>query len=734
MLSTVDPSCSGCFRRLVDAKTPGLLPSYVSTFLLTLVGLCVAAALPGSAALGAEEELWSLRPVVRPNVPTVEVSGSPAAPIDAFLEQARRERSLTALPRADRATLLRRVYLDLIGLPPRPEELEAFLSDSAPSSPAALEAAYERVVAQLLASEQHGVRYARHWLDVLRYADVDDRMRAESGIFRWRDWVIDALNADRPYDEFVRAQIAGDLMPGGGDLSATGFLARGANRGAHSMSFAATETISTAFMAMTLGCAKCHDHMYDPLTQADYYATKALFDPLVLRSEVVASQEEVAAHTQRENAYERARHAITEPMEKLIAPFKKRLFDERVETLPPDVQAIIRKPAAQRSADEAKVASDYAPILRIDPPKIREIMKPEEAAAYKSYLDRLRELKPPPALPVRWRVEIDPKRAKQKSYIFALGEPGSRLDAVDPGYPFASTPLDRQASPRQQFLDWLTAPSNPLFARVAVNRIWQWHFGVGLVETASDFGRFGKQPSHPELLDWLAAEFIAGGFSMKKLHRLIVTSKAYQLASAGAGDAEVVAANRKQDPGNAFLWSFRLRRLEAESIRDSLLYAAGELDLSVGGKSFRMFDEQRRLGSKKVIGNFDLRVHRRTIYMARGYHPDRELLPAFLSTFDAEDGQFPCARREETITAPQALFFLNSELAHGAAQEIGGKLERLCGDDLERAVRLAYQRLLARHPSASERKIALEFLSGEASRLAELAWLLANLDEFVFLR
>ena len=297
---------------------------------------------------------------------------------------------------ASKLTLLRRVYLDLIGIPPSPAEQEAFLKDESPD-------AYEKVVDKLLANEQHGVRYARHWLDVLRYADADERMTAAPGIHYWRDWVIYALNSDMPYDQFVRAQLTGyrttertqmsaiglrsKAEPRLDDMFALGFLARGDvvrdNKNTQEMPIVAVETISTAFMGLTVGCAKCHDHMYDPIMQRDFYSMKALFDPLVIKKVTMATPEQIMAQSKALDEAQKKRAAAEAPLDALIAPYKKKLYDDRVAMLPADVRAIILKPEKDRTVAEQKIADDYFPVLRIDADKIQEVMPADVQKKYK---------------------------------------------------------------------------------------------------------------------------------------------------------------------------------------------------------------------------------------------------------------------------------------------------------------------------------------------------------------
>lgn len=286
---------------------------------------------------------------------------------------------------------------------------------------------------------------------------------------------------------------------------------------------------------------------------------------------------------------------------------------------------------------------------------------------------------------------------------------------------------------RQVFLKWLTAPDNPLFARVAVNRLWQWHFGEGIVPTASDFGFNGEPPTNPQLLDWLASEFVARKYSMKQMHRLIVTSETYRRNSAAS--AELLSANQAIDPKNKYLWRYPLRRMDAEALRDAVLYAAGDLDTDVGGKSFRAEGiEERRGGSLPKTGNYDERRNRRGIYMGRGHHSSMNMMPDFLEVFNAEDGQQPCARREHTVTAPQVLLMFNSELTSEASKKLAQRLRTEASGDLASAVEQGFKIALSRLPSAAERDHALTYLNNDPQRLEGFAWLLLNLSEFFFVR
>lgn len=697
---------------------------------------------------GNVPDLWVLKPVVRPEVPPGITESK--NPIDAFVAAQYKRRGLQPVHAADRRTLLRRVYLDLIGLPPSPDEQDAFLKDASPD-------AYEKVVDRLLADEQHGVRYARHWLDVLRYADSEERMIAAPGLYLWRDWVIHALNDDVPYDQFVRAQLTGyrttqrtqmsatgfrsPIEPRPDDMFAMGFLARGDvlrdGKETHELPIMAVETASTAFMGLTVGCAKCHDHKFDPITKRDFYRMKALFDPLVLRKVTMATPAELFAAGAAQEHAARQRANVQHAIDELVGSYKQKLYDDRVAMLPEEVRAVIRKPEKQRSAAEQKIADDYYPVLRIDSDKIMEVLPEPLRKQYRDLLTQQSRMGGRGgSLPVYWTVDVDPVKLQEASYILTSGDPDrpEKDHPVEPGWPFAPPKLDFRDGRVEAFSDWLTAPENPMFARVAANRIWQWHFGEGLQKNSSDFGKLGGSPSNLPLLDFLASEFVRHGFDMKYLHRLIVTSDTYKLASETDGASE--AADMKIDPEDTYLWHFRLQRLEAEPIWDSILAAAGNLDLSVGGPSF---DPSPRTGRRDANSPFappeyDRRANRRAAYMVRGYSTFRDVVPVFLQAFDVDDGRVPCPIRTQTVTAPQALFLMNSPEIEKATTLFAERLNKESGGDMRKAIDLAYRLTLARGPSGVETDEALAYLQNDPARLKNFAWLMFNLDEFIYVR
>ena len=710
---------------------------HVNRILWTALLLCgIALSAPKQGV-----ELWSQKPVVRPPVPNAVTQSK--NPIDAFIARELKKRGLRPAGPADKATLLRRVYLDLIGLPPTPAEQDAFQKDDSPD-------AYEKVVDRLLADPQHGVRYGRHWLDVLRYADVDERMYAQAGIHLWRDWVIHELNRDLPYDQFVRAQLTGyrnertrvsdigirsRIEPRPDDMFALGFLARGGvsrdNKDTGELPIVAVETVSTAFMGLTVGCAKCHDHMYDPISQKDFYAMKALFDPLVVKKVTLATPAEILKNADAAEDALKARAAAEAPLRAQLAalegPIRKRLEEERVLMLPAEAQAAVRKPERQRTFAEQKMVDDYFVPLRVDPIKVKELLPEADRKKFDELTKQIAALGGGrgggggTALPAFWTVEMDRGREKETSYVLSSGEPDrpEKDKPVEPGWPFAPAKPDFRDGRIEGFADWLTAPENPFFARVAVNRLWQWHFGEGLQKSPSDFGTLGGMPSNPELLDWLAAEFVARKFSMKEMNRLMVTSDTYRQAS--SLDAVTVSANSKIDPANDYLWSFRLTRLEAEPIWDGILAAAGTLDLAVGGPSFDIASSEaprRGAGGGGRGAAPAAAANRRGAYMIRGFSTSRDVVPNFLQAFDVDDGRLPCPLRTRTVTAPQGLFLMNSDEVEKATDKFAERLRKEAGADLGAAIDLGYRVALGRHPSGGERDRGPD-VSGKRSGAAQ---------------
>ncbi|MFO0840815.1 MAG: DUF1549 and DUF1553 domain-containing protein [Gemmataceae bacterium] len=580
------------------------------------------------AARGDAYAWQPFEPARRPPVPAAG-RGWARNPVDAFLAAGHAKLDLRPRPEAPKHVLLRRVYLDLIGLPPSREQLRAFLADPSPD-------AYEKVVEHLLSSPLHGERWGRHWMDVWRYADwagygaeVRD---SKKHIWHWRDWIVESLNQDKPYDRMVHEMLAADeLAPADpGALRATGFLVRNwylFNRNVWLDRI--VEHTGKAFLGVTLNCARCHDHFYDPLTMRDYYAFRAIFEPHDVRTDRVPGVADVNLDG------------------------LPRVYDAS-----PGVPTYVFERGDPASSDRTKVIA----------PGVPEAL----GGAFRPT--------PVPLPRVAWDHDRRPLAVRE-----------SKKYPVPPGMVFPATSSGR----RLALARWITDRDNPLAARVLVNHAWQRHFGKALVPSEFDFGRNGQRPTHPALVDWLAAEFVEGGWSMKALHRLMVTSAAYRMDSTADG------AMLARDPDNRLLWRMNSRRMEGEAIRDTLLSLAGQLDLTMGGP-----DIDHKLG---------LTVGRRSVYFQHAAEKQME----FLLTFDAASVN-ECYRRTESVVPQQALALANSTLAVAMSRRLAGRLARE-GD----FVGAAFEHVLGRAPTGRERQECEAFLKEQAALLAEPAKLTA---------
>jgi len=580
----------------------------------------LAAVASGSMAWASDH--WSFQPVERPAVPGVRTEGWVRNPVDRFILARLEGEGLRPSGEADRGAWLRRVSLDLVGLTPSPEEVDRFVRDPAGD-------AYERVVDGLLGSPRYGERWAQHWLDVVRFADTHgfEVNTERPNAWPYRDYVIEAFNADTPYDRFVREQIAGDLL---GHDAATGFLVTASvllpgQIGADDVSkrLARQDALDEivvntgqTFLGLSLGCARCHDHKFDPITARDYYSMQAFFAGVEY-----GDREMRTANSQMAFA------------------------------------GVFRKP------------DDIHLLHRGDPEQPKEPVFP--------------------AVPV------------------VLG--GLKLAREA-----------EESERRRALADWIADAANPLTARVMVNRVWQGHFGVGLVETASDFGRSGTKPSHPELLDWLAAEFVREGWSIKRMHRLIVLSATYRQSSrmepgASARDADV-----------RWLWRYPSRRMESEVMRDSMLWVSGRLNLSMGGRGFDLFNNRGGLSGFKPVETYSGAGLKRMVYA----HKVRREREAVFGAFDCPDAGQSTARRRESTTPIQALNLLNSRFTVEQAEAFGRRVESEVGGDAVRQVERSYVLALGRSPTEQELGTVVPVVREHGP--AVLARALFNSNEFLF--
>ncbi len=698
-----------------------------------------------------ERRYWAFRQPQRTNPPRIPATKN-LNPIDAFLLVAMDAKGLSPSPQADRRTLIRRAYLDLTGLPPSPEEIESFVKDSAPD-------AWERLVDRLLASPHYGERWARHWLDLVRYADSGgfefdvDRPNA----WRYRDYVVNSFNTDKPYDRFVREQLAGDEYASASDLNsdeamiATGFLrlgpegGGGGERGRQESLDDLITTTSLTFMGLTVGCARCHDHKFDPITQKDYYRIQSLFFSTKPVNYPLVGPDVVAAHKTETGRIDSIQQPLKKSQSDLEAPYLKILVDEAVSRLPEYMQIAWRTPESQRTPGQRLNVSQIRKTLEND--RLSARITEEDIVARMSEADRrehdklkarIRELdkqKPKPYPTARAIGEDGPKA--RPSYFLHRGSIDVKGPLMTPGvlsvigetdYEFPSPPANAKSSWRRRGLaEWMVSPQNPLTARVMVNRIWQHHFGEGIVRTPGNFGKMGEPPSHPELLDWLALEFVARGWSMKQMHYLMMTSRAYRMAS------DDIASNVALDPENRFFWRMPRVRLEAEIIRDQILAVAGNLDRTLGGQAvFPYIDPKLFQSSTKRTWpgkpDDDPSTWRRSLYV----FSKRSIRYPLFETFDQPNLINSCDRRNRSTIAPQALLLMNNNFVITEARFFAERLRSEEGENVRAQVERAYRLALGRAPLEFERAKAVEYIRSSPNGLAEFCQLIFNLNEFVY--
>lgn len=638
----------------------------------------------------AQKRFWSFQPVTRPVPPPVKNAAWVRTPIDRFVLARLEARGLAPAPPADKRTLIRRATFDLTGLPPAPAETDAFLRDKSPD-------AFAKVVDRLLASPRYGECWARHWLDVARYADTKGYVfgedRSYPDAYTYRDWVIHAFNADLPYDQFVKQQIAADRLPRPGDdprsLAALGFLTVG-RRFLNQEPDIINDRIDVTmrgFQGLTVACARCHDHKFDPIPTKDYYSLYSVFASSREASPVIAARAVAAPYEdyrrQLDDAEQKERQLVLAQIEALRA----RQQNHDAALTPAVLQALQETGAGNRPSPEN--------LARLEP-----VFAPDAIAALKSLRDAAATLrrKAPPKPETAMAMEDLPTPVHQR--IFKRGNPGNPGDEAPARFLQILSPPHRQpwagGSGRQELAQAIASKTNPLTARVFVNRVWLYHFGAGLVRTPSDFGKQGERPTHPELLDYLASTFMAGGWSLKRLHRQIMLSATYRQSC----DTPSPKANEKAlaaDPENRLLWHMNRRRLEFEAMRDNLLCVAGTLDArAVGGPSVDLWTEPF--------------PRRRTLY---GFI-DRQNLPGVFRTFDLASPDATSPQRFVTTVPQQALFFLNSPFVAQQARALAARPDFGGQDDAQR-IRALYQNLFGRLPDAEEVALGRQYLHAAPS-------------------
>jgi hypothetical protein len=638
-----------------------------------------------------ERNYWFFKPVAKVSPPKV-TSKWVRNDIDRFIVAKQMEMKLDPAAEADPHELVRRVYFDLHGLPPTREQIDAFVNDKDPR-------AYEKLVDELLASPQYGERWAQHWLDLVRYAESDgynaDEYRAS--VWPYRDYVIKSFNEDKPYDQFVREQLAGDeIAPNDPNvLIATCFLRNPVYewnqrdvRGQWDIILTdMTDTTGELFLGLSMGCAHCHNHKFDPILQKDYYRLRAFLAPVQWRDDMkLATPAEMTAYAEQQTQWETATADIRAKMDALTQPLLGPKVERALTRFTEDLQVMVRKPDVQREALEKQLAGLCERQLQrerkvFDP--MKSLKSDEKKAEYKALEEELKPfdaLKPKPLMDAFVATDAGPK-APSVSIKTRKGEqeiaPGF-LSLLEPKEPVIK-PIGNSTGRRTALANWITRPDNQLSTRVIVNRIWQYHFGRGIVATASDFGKLGEKPTHPELLDYLTRKFVANGWHFKPLHREIMLSATYRQTAR----REPTTAIANIDPSNHYLWHFNPRRLDAEQVRDALLAASGELDPKSGGPA----DD----------GNGT----RRSIYTMKKRNNQNELLRAL----DAPAGFSSTAERQSTTTPTQALQLLNGDWLLARARKLAGRVENI--DD-------AWLAVLGRLPTQLERAKAEGFLKQRA--------------------
>jgi hypothetical protein len=662
-------------------------------------------------------------------VPEVKNKDWVVNPIDNFILARLEAEGLAPGVRADKLRLLRRVTFDLTGLPPSVAEQDAFLKDDAPD-------AHSKVVERLLASPRYGERWATHWLDLVRYAETDgfkaDDLRPEA--YRYRDYVIRAFNADLPYDRFIRQQLAGDeLEPDNPDaITATGFnrLYPDEYNSAlleqrhQEILYDLTDVTGLVFLGLTVGCARCHDHKYDPTTQADYYRLQSFFAAMREREDAPAAGAEVRkAYNKQLAAWEAATQDLRAEMDALVADKGDQARKNALLKFRTEIQEAEKTAPDRRTPYQTHIALLAEKQMDRAARDALAKLPADKKSRYQELAKKLADVEPrrPDPLPLTHSV-TDIGREAPPTYRLQGGDWHRPKEEVQPGFPsfLGDDKPDTSLPPgvvstgrRSALARWLTKKDNPLTARVLVNRLWQHHFGVGIVASSNDFGALGDAPTHPELLDWLAVEFVESGYSLKHMHRLMVLSAAYCQDSRVDPENAAHAKALAKDHGNKLLWHANRQRLEGEALRDAMLSLSGELNLRMYGPSARP-----KLPDK--ISNYawkpDAKVedqNRRSVYV----FVKRNMRYPLFDAFDWPDLHNSCSRRANTTTAPQALLLLNGDFTQERAQRLGTELLTQYGDDDAGLVTRAYRGAWGRTPTSEEVRLGVKFLGEQAARL-----------------
>ncbi len=792
---------------------------------------------------------WAFKQPVRYPMPVVSDSRWSANAIDSFVKSAMDAKGLTPAPEADRITLIRRVYLDLTGLLPTPEQVDAFVNNSSPQ-------AYEELIESLLASHHYGERWGRFWLDVVRYADSSgfEHDRTLDTAWRYRDYVIKSLNEDKPYNEFLVEQIAGDEVdqPTDDSVTATAFYRVGPRVRFREKANPyyrydylddMVRTTFQGFMGMSVHCARCHDHKFDPITRMDYYRSVGMFFGYVRYDHLLGPKQKADEWVRAKKESLKAIAPLKRAIAKIEAPYREREFEKRLNALPEDVQLAVRTPMDKRTQGQKLLAAQFernyegdeagpdddlgeivlsatndvdyrlsslpggalefslrlkakqkaagtlavAPAPRPGAPKNLSPEDERKRQALKDQIAAIEKMTPKAPAAVEGVRDGDYRLAPNAAgdavvsgyYIPDYGEltgkylpePGRQFEVppvhfgsnglvveedrkapvVEPGFltvlakgdESATRPPDRTdyvtSGRRRALAEWIASPENPLTSRVIVNRLWYWHFGKGIVPTPGNFGKMGMPPTHPELLDWMATEFIRQGWSIKQMHRLIMNSETYKMASSFYS-----GQNAEKDPTNTYFWRFPLRRLEGESIRDVVLSASGQLNLKAGGEPFYpALPESVRegyQGGKWILTKEGPETWRRSIY---SYWKRGLKFPMF-DVHDQPDPNVTTEKRNVSTVPTQALTLLNGEFVLLQTRHLAERVMREAPGGAGSWVKRLYRITLSREPSEKELAVSLEFLNSErklqaekdspdVAALANLSHVMLNSSEFVYI-
>jgi hypothetical protein len=695
------------------------------------------------AQIQARRNFWSFQPVTRPAVPPAPAGSAAVLPIDRFLLDRLTQTKLGFASELDKASLIRRVTLDVTGLPPTPDEVKAFLADRSPQ-------AYEKLVDRLMASRHYGERWAQRWLDVVRYADTNGfELDAErTHAWRYRDYVVDSFNRNKPFDRFILEQIAGDeIWPGQPDAHiATGLLRAGPQhvvggnqdieQNRQELLIEMTASVGSGFLGLTLNCARCHNHKFDPILQADYYRLQAIFAPAGEKEVDIARPIEKLAFEWDWAEYRARLKPIEEQIAAMERPYRRKLRERKREALPLELKAALALAPKERTEEQKRLAKDAEAQIGVSWDEVLAEMPAAEKEIRAGLRKRMHEIEldepqPPPAA---YGVALEDKAPP--THILKVGDHKMKLGEVQPGVPLVLAlasgrsdlgDLTRQVRGRRRELaEWIASTRNPLTPRVFVNRMWQFRMGTGLVRTPNDFGALGERPTHPQLLDWLAAEFVESGWDIKKLDRQVLLSRAYRQSA--VADAARLAA----DPDNKLFSRANRRRMEAEMVRDAVLAVSGELNLKAGGPPVKtpiepeIYDiifTEAEPDNLWPLPKDPAETRRRTLYALN----KRTVRMPMLFNFDQPDAMSLCAQRPVSTHALQALSLMNSEFMAQQAKAFAARI----GASKD-AVAEAYWLALARSPQPQERVMAQEFFR-KGGTLAEFALAMLNRNEFVYL-